>query len=331
MVASRVFRVLALAAALGLLGTCDFFTLSTFPATASQLAAQRDLSAEIPASFARTFALSAVTAGSIDLVFLATQLPYDGAHLIVMDKDLHVLQTFSLQDLINFGASFSSAGAIRGTAGDVSIQGLHWSVTAMGLSSPVTFTTSPEPGAFCVTDGTDNYAGFNISGNTLSYYGYSAVWAVFNNYYPYPLSTNAAASFNLIGAYDDPSLADVVLIFEENNSAQDYCFTFPKSQLLGGLAFSPDLQTNYPPLQTYRADNRLIAYTQNGYIKFQKEPNGQGGTFIRLDMAGNTLPYSLRYTEDTDIQIATRNAGGWYYEYNRTTRMVRKISAWWGR
>ena len=133
-----------------------------------------------------------------------------------------------------------------------------------------------------------------------------------------------------MGVWDDPSITDVIVVLEETGTCVNYWIPFPRAGFLSGLAFSPNLLSNYAYFTTPRTDNGFLLYSQSGLIKFQKEYNGQGGTFVRLDMAGKTLPYSLRYTEDTDIQIATRNAGGWYYEYNRTTRIVRKISAWWG-
>jgi len=331
MVALRIFRVVVLTGLLALLVMCDFFTMSTFPATASQLSAQRDLSALIPASFSRTFTLSTVTAGNIDLVFLATQLPYDGTHLIVMDKDLRVLQAFSFQDLVSFGATFSNSGAQLGSLGDIVILGMDWTVSAAGVSPIAGVNVSSSQGSSSVTDGTWNYAGMFIGGNQMNYQRFNLAWTtVQQSYGPYTISPVSTANFNLVGVWDDPSITDVIVVLEETGTSLNYWIPFPRAGFFSGLAITPNLLSNYAYFTTPRTDNGLLLYSQNGLIKFQKQANGQGGTFVRLDMAGNTLPYSLRYAEDTDFQIATRNAGGWYYEYNRTTRMVRKFSAWWG-
>lgn len=331
MVAFRLFRAAVLAGSLVLLGTCGFFTISTFPATASQLAAQQDLSRLIPESFARTFTLSTVTTGSVDLVFLATQAPYDGAHLIVMDKDLHILQTFSFQDLLNLGATFSNSGAQRGVLGDVVILGMDWTTSTGSLTPVAGVNVSSQQGCSSVTDGTWNYAGIFIGGNQMNYQRFNTAWTtVVQSYGAYTISPDSTANFNLVGVWDDPSITDVIVVLEETGTSLNYWIPFPRVDFLSGLSFSPNLLQNYAYFTTPRSNNGLLFYSQNGLIKFQKESNQQGGTFVRLDMAGNTLPYSLRYTEDTDFQIATRNAGGWYYEYNRTTRIVRKFSAWWG-
>lgn len=185
-------------------------------------------------------------------------------------------KTLTQQDLVGLGASFFGTSAILGEAGDVSIIGLDWTSIQAGLTSQIIITASPQPGSFGFTDGTLNYAGFQVSGNGMDFYAYSSAWGPppppptytspkYNG--TFAISTNSALNFNLIGLDADPA---------------------------------------------------------------QKTNNGPGGTFTRCDMTGNTLPYSLRYTDTSDIQIATRNAGGWYYVYNQDSRVVTRVKAWWG-
>lgn len=330
MVASRLPRVLLLVTSLGLLSSCGFFSASTFPSALTQLAAQKDLSADIPADFARTFFLSAVTVGGIDLVFLASQMPYDGPHLFVMDQNLNTLQSFTLQDLISLSATFSNTRALLGKSGSVLILGLDCSMDGTGLTSfsPRSFTSIPAPGSFSFSDLNFNYADFIVSGNQLSYTIYDASWGFVSSSAVFPISSNSSLNFGIAGISSDPVSGFVAFILQEMTTAQDFYLLIPISSFSGTLA-SP-LLASYRSFAAPEADNGLAAYSQNGFISFQRANNSQGGTFIRLATTGATLPYSLRYTDTTDIDIATRATGGWYYVYNRTTRILTKLNAWWG-
>ncbi len=328
MVATPLPRALLLAISLCTLGSCGFFSVTTFPVAASQLAAQKDLSADIPAVFSGTFTLSTVTVGGMDFVFLASYAPYDGPHLIVMDRDLNVLQKVSYADLVLLSAQFSNTGAFLDASGSVVILGLQCVAGPTGLAGFLPISFFSNQGLTSFTDGTYNYTAINASGNQMSYQLYDSGWSG-TGISPFPISSNSSANFNLVGVYEDRARADVVFILEENSSGLDY-YVLVSESTLPGILSSPNLLANYPYFTAPRADNRLTAYSQNGFISFQRTYNGPGGTFIRLDTFGHTLSDSLRYTDTTDIQLATRTAGGWYYVFNRTTCIMTKIKAWWG-
>jgi hypothetical protein len=246
-----------------------------------------------------------------------------------MDRDLNVLQNLSYQDLISYSAAFSNnTAALLGASDDVLILGLDCAVTAAGLAGFAPNNPSPFIGPFSFTDGSLNYASFSVTGNQMGFTVYSNAWG-FGSAPGGLISTNPSLNFQLIGVSGDPTRTDVAFILEETTAGQDYYFLIPRAAFPSALLFP--LQSNYPWFTTPRSDNRLTAYSQNGFISFQRANNQSGGTFIRLDMAGNTLSDSLRYTDDTDIQIATRIGGGWYYVFNRTTRVLSKITAWWGK
>ena len=326
MVVARNARPFTAAFLVGLLSSCGFFSSSTFPPVATQLAAQRDFSADIPTDFAGGFTLSTLTANGVDLVFLADSQPYDGPHLFVMDQDLNVLQTFSYQDLSLLSASFANTRAFLGASGNVLILGLDCPAGQTGISGFVTRAFSPGPGNFGFSDGTLNYAGFNVSGNQLSYTIYSNVWGYASSSTA-NISANPALSFQIVDISADPALSFATLILEETSSGQDYYFHIPVGSF-GGTLTSP--LTSYGSFTAPRADNGLAAYSQDGFISFQRASNAPGGTFVRLDLSGNALPFSLPYNGSTDAQIAARASGGWYYVYDKTSRVVSRINAWWG-
>ena len=327
MVVARNARPFTAAFLVGLLSSCGFFSSSTFPPVATQLAAQRDFSADIPTDFAGGFTLSTLTANGVDLVFLADSQPYDGPHLFVMDQDLNVLQTFSYQDLSLLSASFANTRAFLGASGNVLILRLDCPAGQTGISGFVPRAFSPGPGNFGFSDGTLNYAGFNVSGNQLSYTIYSNVWGYASSSTA-NISANPALSFQIVDISADPALSFATLILEETSSGQDYYFHIPVGSF-GGTLTSP--LTSYGSFTAPRADNGLAAYSQDGFISFQRASNAPGGTFVRLDLSGNTLPFSLPYNGSTDVQIAARASGGWYYVYDKTSRVVSRINAWWGR
>jgi len=326
MVVARSARAVIAAFLFGLVSSCGFFSASTFPPVATQLAAQRDFSADIPSDFAGSFTLSTLTANGVDLVFLADAQPYDGPHLFVMDQNLNVLQTISYQDLSLLSASFANTRAFLGASGSVLILGLDCPAGQTGIFGFVARTFSPGPGNFGFSDGTLNYAGFNVSGNQLSYTIYSNVWGYASSSGA-SISANPSFNFQIVDITADTALSFATLILEETTTGQDYYFHIPAASF-GGTLTSP--LTSYGSFTAPRADNGLAAYSQNGFICFQRASNAPGGTFVRLDVSGNTLPFSLPYNGSTDVQMATRVSGGWYYVYDRTSRVVSRINAWWG-
>ncbi len=334
MVALRVIRsivpALLVAAVLASLGSCGFLTASTFPESATQIGAQRDLSTLIPEAFAKEFSLSAVAVGSGELVFAACSRPFDGTHLVVMDRDLRVLQTFSYQDLMAAGATSLSTTAVSGVAGDIVIMGLSWTPGPDGLSSPSVLGGSPTPSMLAVNNGSTNFSSFGTSGTTLSYYSYTSTWTGVSVFGPYTISPSGSSSFDLLGAISDPARTDVIFILFERNSSQTVCLLVPKADVVTGLG-SPTLMDIYQQVQLPSSDNRLIAYSQAGFIQFQHSSNGPGGSFIRTNMSGVQEPYSLRYTGNTDLSVASSSVGSGYYLYERESRVVTRVSGWWGK
>ena len=228
MVTGKLVRAIYAALSLCLMASCGFFTASTFPASATQTAGPEGLSAAIPASFSHDFTLSTVTTASgIDLVFLACNKPYDGPHLIVMDKDLNVLQNLSYQELGTLLADFSSTSAILGTADDVAILGLHSTPTAAGLVNLAQIATSPPPGPFSFSNASYNYAAFSVFGDNLDFTQFTSTWGFVNPYSGFDISPDTTLSFQLISLSADSTYA--IFIMEEDTKNQEYFITIPRA------------------------------------------------------------------------------------------------------
>ena len=297
-------RRLLLGLSLAALCGCGLFQASVFPGYLTLIGGQVSLDREIPSADAHRFTLSSVTTAAGDFVFLATSQPVAGTALFVMDEKLNILQRFTNADLVAlFGIPPlpNSQRAILDLAGDVVILGLRSTPSSGGLTGLSLLGENPNAGSFGFADAPSNVAGF---------------W------------TFSSLSFNLIDVRADPLRSDAVLVLEEMTSNKDYFILLPRSSYLAG---PPWPFTNFFPFfTTDRYDRDLIGYTQNGFIALQRSNNG-ANKFIRFDMTGTMLPDSLEYDGPTDMQISTRNDGGWYYTYDRQLRQVRRINAWWGR
>jgi hypothetical protein len=249
-----------------------------------------------------------------------------------MDEKLSILQRFTNADLVAlFGGPLpNSQRAILDLAGNVVILGMESSLSSGGLAGLAPLVESPNAGAFGFADAPKNIAGFQTLGNLLRYYIYTPPppWGAGAYEGDFDITPDPTLSFNLIDVRADPLRSDAVLVLEEMTSNKDYFILLQRSDYLAG---PPWPFTNFFPFfTTDRYDRDLIGYTQNGFIALQRSYNG-ASKFIRFDMTGAMLPDSLEYDGPTDMQISTRNNGGWYYTYDRQLRQVRRINAWWGR
>jgi len=323
-------RRLLLGLSLAALCGCGLFQASVFPGYLTLIGGQVSLDREIPSADAHRFTLSSVTTAAGDFVFLATSQPVAGTALFVMDEKLNILQRFTNADLVAlFGIPPlpNSQRAILDLAGDVVILGLRSTPSSGGLTGLSLLGENPNAGSFGFADAPSNVAGFWTSGNQLAYQIYTP-WGFGNFQGNFDITPFSYLSFNLIDVRADPLRSDAVLVLEEMTSNKDYFILLPRSSYLAG---PPWPFTNFFPFfTTDRYDRDLIGYTQNGFIALQRSNNG-ANKFIRFDMTGTMLPDSLEYDGPTDMQISTRNDGGWYYTYDRQLRQVRRINAWWGR
>jgi hypothetical protein len=319
----RLLLLLSLAALCG----CQLFR-TAFPDYLTLISGQVSLGGEISKVDAHAYTLSSVTTPTIDLVFLATAQPVTGTALYVMDGNLRILQRFTNAELVTLfgGALPNSPRAILGQGGDVVILGLDGMPTASGLSGIAALGESPNAGSFGFADAPSNIAGFWVSGNQLAYYIYTP-WGVGAYRGNFDITPSSILSFNAVDVRTDPLRTDAILVLEEMTTNQDYFILLPRSEYIAGLAWP--FTNFYPYFTTQRFDRDVLGYTQNGFIALQR-PNNGTNRFVRFDMTGAMSSDSLEYGGPTDMQISTRSAGGWYYTYDRQSRVVRRINAWWG-
>jgi hypothetical protein len=325
-------RRLLLAFSLTALCGCGLFQASAYPGYLTLIGGQASLGQEIPSASASLYTLSSVTTTAGDRVFLATSQPVAGTALFVMDERLNILQRFTNAQLVAlFGGPLpNSPRAILDLAGNVVILGLVSSLSSGGLTGLAPPGEIPNAGSFGFADAPSNIAGFQTLGNLLRYYIYTPPppWGAGMYEGDFLITPDPTLSFNLIDVRADPLRSDAVLVLEEMTSNKDYFILLPRSGYLTGLSWP--FTISYPFFTTDRYDRDLIGYTQNGFIALQRSNNGTN-KFVRFDMTGAMLPDSLEYDGPTDLQISTRSDGGWYYTYDRQSRQVIRMNAWWGR
>jgi hypothetical protein len=304
---------------------CGLFTASAFPGYLTLVSGQVSLP-EISKADAHQYTLSSVSTAAGELVFLATSQSVSGTALYVMDGNLNVLRQFTHAELVTLHAGplpFATR-AILDAAGDVVILGLKGTPTAAGLAAIANLGESPDAGNFGFADAPKNIAGFSMSGDQMSYYIYSP-WGSGSVQVGFPITGNGTMSFEILDVRADPRRTDAILVLEEMNSSLIYYVPLSRADIIGaGPAFPFILY--WPWFTTSHFDRDRLGYTQDGFIGLEWGNNST--TFVRFDMTGARTS-SLDWGGPTDIQISTRNAGGWFYIYDRQARMVRRINAWW--
>jgi hypothetical protein len=304
---------------------CGLFTASAFPGYLTLVSGQVSLT-EISREEAHQYTLSSVSTAAGELVFLATTQAVSGTALYVMDGSLNVLQKFtSAQLVIMHGGPLPNARrAILDQAGDVVILGLRGIPTATGLAAIANLGESPDAGDFGFAAAPKNIASFWVSGDLMSYYIYSP-WGAGLYQGDFDVTGSSTSSFEILDVRGDPRRTDAILVLEEMNSSRIYYIPLPRADIIGpGPGFPFTL--SYPWFTTGHFDRDKLGYTEDGFIGLQWGSNTT--TFVRFDMTGAQTS-SLDWGGPTDIQVSTRNAGGWFYLYDRQARMVRRITAWW--
>ena len=150
---------------------------STFPASATQVTAQRSLSSLVPASEASSFSMSDVTAGGREYVILSSPLASAGTRLIIIDTGLDIVLTMTAQDLPGFGGILDSAPARLDAMGRILVGNVFFNTSASGLVFPPSIFPVPTGQGFqSPVGGNYNFTSFNATANTFSCTQYFDTW-----------------------------------------------------------------------------------------------------------------------------------------------------------
>ncbi len=344
MVGRTVSRVLLALLCVIALCSCGLLTSSYFPEELMQVSTRKDLSDEIPKAAAKSFALSVVTANGIEYVVLASDRPYDGIHVFLIDEDLDVVSAFTLEELNAPSISTQDFQGNRAFADSNPllsriVVGNRWFQPFAGRfileTQPTDTRSAGHHWQFGFATPNHNVAKAVTLGFQFSY----ILWE--NDWIDPPLTysstiNGAGDSYELIGVFSDPALDQVVLTFRNYSVSYDDYVVIPRSAFTPGgylAQVPPDSLFTYYSANHFtrpRLEQNVIGYAQNGMVGFS--PSGgdeKSGDMVRFDLGGNPLPGSLHVEKLGEVQNAYPVAGGHYYSYNRETRVVTKLNAWW--
>jgi hypothetical protein len=320
------------------LGACQLFQWalsSTFPAAATQETARRDLASFITASDAPSFVMSDVTAGGKEYVVLSSPLTTNGVRLIIMDADLNTLLTFTAQDLAGLGASVGPAPAKVGAFNMgiyLEVGDLFFATGAAGLVLPPIVNPVPHGAGFLLTvSGNFNFQEFSCAGNGFSYTKYSDTWgAVGNNTFPILTSPVTNTSFSLSAFFTDPDPARqwTLFVFSDANTGLDRYYIFPMNDFNSVSPAFP-LQSSYEVFTKPATNPEFLGYANGAFIRFVPSGSGSSGAFVATDLTGADHSTQLPYFNLPDIRVAYSPSGKSYFVFDRGTRTVTRMAAWW--
>ena len=338
MVRRTLVRATLLVAAVVGLGSCQFFGLalsSTFPAAITQMTARRDLGPLMSASDAYSFSLTDVSVGGKEYVILGSALQTNGIRLIIMDTDLNVLLTLTLQDITALGGSLGTAPPKLSAAWmsiDLAAGNLFFQTNAAGLVLPPLVYGVPVqgPGFSLSVSGNFNFQDFSVAGNGFSYNKYSDTWGVVGTFGAYPILGSPSANFSLHGMFTDPDPARQCTLFvlSDADTGLDHYFVIPMTDLNSGVLAFP-LQNWYEVFTKPTTDPNLLGYANGGFIRFVPSGGSRSGAFVRTDLNGVDQPVQLPAYNLPDVQAAYSQSGGFYFLYDRGGRTVTRMAAWW--
>jgi len=322
----------AAAAALTLpLSACVFF-LSPFPATLSQVVAKTDLSSVIPAADADSYQPCVLTPTGGDFVVLMKPNSSTDPCALVLDSDLHLIQSYTHSQLaLSGGGGF----AITDASGDAALGGVSFTTSALaqGLapSGSLNGTRLSAP-SFSSPNAGKNDVNFPYSGSTITYQQYS-LWSSTPDSPTHTAQVDAAGnSYQVEGVYnvdDTPAAGSVVLVLSEQGDSSHVTFVriplydlttsatgFPKSPLLSNYTWKS--YDSVPSSSIGFAGDCMVGYSENDRA------------LNRYSLSNFDVIQSLPIgSSDYRLQYAYRPSGGYAVIYDPTARTLTKVANWW--
>lgn len=331
---SHLGRSLSFLIVLSSLSACTFYGIfSSVDPALGLITAQT--AAVIPTEAANSFTLSVVEDYGKEYVVLASDMPYEGTHLWLMDSGLNVLQTLSYTDL---GGPGFMGSRVRFDAWHLEphrmmVGSFLFSLTADRLTN-LGWIVPQAPGQFYFAEhsvGDFNVAQIYATGNTLQFFRYADTWLLSSTV---SATIGPASAYSLLAVFSDPNAADVAhqaafFVFRDMAAGTDHFARIPWTDVMGTLA--------QPLLGTYELFSRpasdappeYLGYTGGAFFSFNRAKNNGGGDFVRFDQAGAALPGTLHFEKLPDMRVAYSLTGTHYFTFDSATRVISRRSQWW--
>ena len=329
---------------LGTLSACRVYGIfSTADPALGLITEQADMAPAIPAEAAGSFTVSVVEDYGREYVVLASDMPYEGTHLWLMDARLNVLQKLTYADLILGGVPLSGThawfDAWHTTPHRMIVGNQLFYLTPADTLSWIGWSVPQQPGLQYFADhsgGDYNIAQILVTGNSLDLYTYPDTWASPSVNVTAVIGT--ASAYSLLAVFSDANATDAAhqagfFVFRDMDTGTDHFVKIPWADIMNGAINAPaDLLSFYElfsrPSGTERPD--LLGYAADAFFSYKQGNGGDDtGDFVRFDQAGEALPGSLHFEKLPDMQVAYSLSGTHYFTFDRTTRVLSRRARWW--
>ncbi len=321
---------------------CQLLFVGAFPASAAQATARADMSATIASSAASTFNLSRVTAGGKEYFLLVSPLNFDPtrAHIVVLDDSLHVLNTFTTNDL--GGATSGSPYAMTDVNGDVIIGDFLFTQNIPPLPNGLTFNGSSlvplnGPSVTGLPSFGNNEANFSLMGGNLTWTEYDIAWTSLGSPPFLPIGGPSALFLsNVLTERDSEGMPDV--FFFRDSSNMTYILLVPKgfiddtgppgwaqfySDVFGSTIFSVFGQAGLI-IQKSNLENSIgLAYGE----VFAYDDSAKA--LIHFNISNPSSVNNLPMKWNQGSQIAAGATGTFCVVWDPTARTLTRYDQWW--
>lgn len=318
------------------LASC-LFVLSAFPPTLSQVLARADLSAVIPAGTGSQYQVYIVTpTGGEFVILLNTNGSMDPA-AVIMDSNLHLIQTYTLAQYGTWGIT-SGSTLMTDATGNVALRDHYFTASDLITvnqppSGGLGTATLSGPG-FSSPSAVKNDIDFQMVGGNAFTYGEWPSWGLQTFLSPNIQVNGAGGNYNVVAVYnvdDTPAAGEVVLVLNDMGSSSNmYFVAIPLVDVLSNGMASP-LFSNYPYTTLTNiesssvgfAGDSLVAYSynSNSLVRYSvKPPFNQISSLFMGNNSGKNNGY---------LEYAYKITGGYSVVYDQVARKLTKVANWW--
>jgi len=329
-------RLLVTVAIVLSLASC-IFVLSAYPPTLSQVVARADLSATIPAGTGSQYQVYIATpTGGEFVILLNTSSSMDPA-AVIMDSNLHLLQTYTLAQYGTWGIT-SGWTLMTDATGNVALKDHYFTASDLITvnqppSGSLGTATLSGPG-FSSPSAVKNDINFQMSGGNTFAYGEWPSWGLQTFGSPNIQVNGTGGNYNVVAVYnvdDTPAAGEVVLVLSDMGSSSNmYFVAIPLVDVLSNSVTSP-LFSSYPYTTLSNVSNSSIGFAGDSLVVYNYNSN----SLVRYSLKPpfNQLS-SLSLGNNSgknngNLQYAYKMTGGYSVIYDQIARKLTKVANWW--
>ncbi len=325
------------------LGSCGLLFVTPFSTDVAQTLAVRDFSAEIDDPSLDEFRPFVLESGATELILLVggQNYPADKPWLFVLKKDLSLAQApFTRSDMNAIGSPFNGTRAMVDSQGRVVVGSVFFDIVDDTIAPVGPAGNLRDEGGlidrgFPLAAAGSNIANMGSSGLTLNWKAFDCSWGS-----PVQKSWQIRASGRNLWLRDvfvepDPMATDVILAFEEardpaTDTSTMYFVKVPKN----GFAVIPpsdlmDGALNYKSTTKVDLESSRMGSTRDGIVAYDHSSQ----SWIIFPFEAPDAGRSVRVgdiSDDLDNQrVAWSYSGGYACVYDRRSRTLSKVAAWW--